>query len=158
MPKAKVILHFVKDLIDDRRSHRNVLEGKMFLEISQNSQENTWVRVSFLIKVQASVCNFIKNKTLAEVFFCEFCEISKNTFFTEYLCIEIWQITCYLKGLRTLLRTLQFVYYSNKAPHLELDNPTKNLLTDVPHKYKKTLYSIVFLKFFICLFSSFFYF
>ena len=36
---------------------------KMFLEISQNSQENTCARVSFLIKLQA------------------FCEISKNTLF-----------------------------------------------------------------------------
>ena len=25
-------------------------------------------------------CNFIKIETLAQVFFCEFCEISKNTF------------------------------------------------------------------------------
>ena len=155
--KTKSFCILWKILLTTEGANRNVLEGKVFLEIPQNSQENTW-SVSFLIKVQASVCNFIKNKTLAEVFFCEFCEISKNTFFTEYLCIEIWQITCYLKGLRTLLRTLQFVYYSNKTPHLELDNPTKNLLTDVPHKYKKTLYSIVFLKFFICLFSSFFYF
>ena len=31
-------------------------------------------------KLQAS-CNFIKKETLAQVFSCEFCEISKNTFF-----------------------------------------------------------------------------
>ena len=30
-------------------------------------------------------CNFIKKGTLAQVFSCEFCEISKNTFFTEHL-------------------------------------------------------------------------
>ena len=30
-----------------------VLSEKVFLEISQNSQENTRVRVSFLIKLQA---------------------------------------------------------------------------------------------------------
>ena len=30
-------------------------------------------------------CNFIKKETLAQVFFCEFCEISKNTFFTEHV-------------------------------------------------------------------------
>ena len=30
-------------------------------------------------------CNFVKNETLAQVFSCEFCEISKNTFFTEHL-------------------------------------------------------------------------
>ena len=33
----------------------------------------------FLIKFQASVCNFIKKETLAEVFPCEFYEISTNT-------------------------------------------------------------------------------
>ena len=30
-------------------------------------------------------CNFIKKETLAQVFSCEFCEISKNNFFTEHL-------------------------------------------------------------------------
>ena len=29
--------------------------------------------------------NFIKKETLAQVLFCEFCEIFKNTFFTEHL-------------------------------------------------------------------------
>ena len=33
----------------------------------------------------AESCNFIKNKPLAQVFSCEFCEISKNTFFAEHL-------------------------------------------------------------------------
>ena len=32
-------------------------------------------------------CNFIKKETLAQVFSCEFCEISNNTFFTEHLCV-----------------------------------------------------------------------
>ena len=48
---------------------------KVFIEISQNSQENTCTRVSFLIKLQAW--------GLAQVFCCEFCEISKNTFFKQ---------------------------------------------------------------------------
>ena len=30
-------------------------------------------------------CNFIKKETLAQVFSCDFCEISKKTFFTEHL-------------------------------------------------------------------------
>ena len=51
-----------------------VLYGEVFLIISQNSQENTCVRVFFLMKLQ----------TLTQMFFCEFCEISKNTFFTEH--------------------------------------------------------------------------
>ena len=37
----------------------------------------------FLIKLQAE--NFIKKETLAQVFSCEFCEISQNTFFIEHL-------------------------------------------------------------------------
>ena len=30
-------------------------------------------------------CNFIKKDALAQLFFCEFCKISKNTFFTKNL-------------------------------------------------------------------------
>ena len=55
-----------------RSSHRRCSVKKLFSEILQNSQENTYARVSFLIKV--------KKKTLAQVFSCEFCAISKNTF------------------------------------------------------------------------------
>ena len=61
---------------------RGVLLEKVFLEISQNSQENTCARVSILIKLQASG---LKIETLAQVFSCEFSKISKNTFFTEHL-------------------------------------------------------------------------
>ena len=35
----------------------------------------------FFNKVAGAACNFIKKETLAQVFSCEFCEISKNTFF-----------------------------------------------------------------------------
>ena len=58
---------------------------EVFLKIPQNSQENTCGRVSFLIKLQVQVCNFIKKETLVLVFSCEFCEISKNNFLTEHL-------------------------------------------------------------------------
>ena len=46
---------------------------KVLLEISQNSQENTCARVSFL--------NFIKKETLAQVFSCKFFQNFKNNFF-----------------------------------------------------------------------------
>ena len=55
---------------------------KVFLDMSPNSQENTCARGSFLVKLQAY---FIKKESLAQVFSCAFCEISKNTFFTEHL-------------------------------------------------------------------------
>ena len=60
---------------------------KLFLNISQNSEENTCDRVSFLINLQAA-CNFIKKETLAQVFSCEFCKISKKTFLTEWLLLD----------------------------------------------------------------------
>ena len=64
-----------------RSSSPEVFCKKVFLEILQNSQENTCARVSFLIKSQAQACNFIniiKKDSLAQVFSCEFCKISKN--------------------------------------------------------------------------------
>ena len=51
----------------------------------QNSQENTCARVSLLIKFLAGACNFIKKETQAQMFSCEFWDISKNIFFTEHL-------------------------------------------------------------------------
>ena len=54
-------------LTQDRSSRSEV-----FLKFSQNSLENTCVRVSFSIKLQASAYNFIKKETLAQ--FCEFCK------------------------------------------------------------------------------------
>ena len=56
----------------------------VFLKISQNSQENTCVRDSFFIKLQAEDCNFIKKKIQAQVFSSEFSEIFKSTLFTEH--------------------------------------------------------------------------
>ena len=35
----------------------------------------------FFNKVVGKACNFIKKESLAQVFSCEFCEISKKTFF-----------------------------------------------------------------------------
>ena len=57
---------------------------KVFLSISQISLENTCAKASYLIKLP-EVCNFIKKETLVQVFYCKFCEIFKNTFFTEQL-------------------------------------------------------------------------
>ena len=38
----------------------------------------------FCNKFAEQACNIIKKQTLAQVFSCEFCEIFKNTFFTEH--------------------------------------------------------------------------
>ena len=44
---------------------------KMFLKISQNSQENN----------SAGACNFIEKETPEEGFPCDFCEIYKSIYF-----------------------------------------------------------------------------
>ena len=48
---------------------------KVFFKISQNSRENTCVRVYILVKIQT-----LLKKTQAQVFSYKFCKFSKNTF------------------------------------------------------------------------------
>ena len=52
----------------------------MFLEILQNSPENTCARASFLIKLQAEACNFIKKYN--------------GTFVTRYLFLQAGFVKC----------------------------------------------------------------
>ena len=71
-------------------SHRRCSIKKVaFPVISKNSQENSCARVTFLIKLKASACNFIKKETLAQVLSCEFCKIFKNTLFAEHLYVTV---------------------------------------------------------------------
>ena len=51
-------------ITQNKSSHRRCYLKKVFLEVSQNSQQKTCARNSFLIKLQAT-CNFIKKETLA---------------------------------------------------------------------------------------------
>ena len=57
---------------------------KLLIEILQNSQENTCARVSFSVK----------KETLTQMFSCEFCEISKNTFYyrTPLLAASVYEV------------------------------------------------------------------
>ena len=75
-----------------RINHPEVFCQKMFLNISQNSQESTCFGVSFLIKLQALACNFIKKETLTPLVTCEFCEIFKNSFFLK----DLWWLLLHL--------------------------------------------------------------
>ena len=77
-----------------RSSHRRCSIKKVFLKISQNSQEKTCAKVSLLIKLQASACNYIKKETPAQMFSCELCEIIKNIFFTEHLRVTASENFC----------------------------------------------------------------
>ena len=61
-------------------SHPEVFYKKVFLEISQNSQENTCARVSFLKICRPEACNFIKNEALAQMFSCNFVKFLRTPF------------------------------------------------------------------------------
>ena len=63
-----------------------------FIDKNRSSYQRCSVRkgvlrnfAKFTENTCAWACNFIKKETLAQVLSCEFCEISKNTFFTEHL-------------------------------------------------------------------------
>ena len=66
-----------------RRSHRKYSIRK---DVPRNFAKFTGKHLcQSLLKFRPQACNFIKKETLAQAFSCKFCEISKNTFFTELL-------------------------------------------------------------------------
>ena len=73
-------------------------------------------RSLFFNKVVAEACNFIKKETLAQVFSCEFCEISKNTFFTEHL----WGTASDFQFNQFLCRINVVSIYLRETTHLML--------------------------------------
>ena len=70
---------------------------------TRSSHQRCSVRKGVL---EAEVCNFMKKETLSQVFSCEFCEISKNTFLQktsgrlllkkiyEQLLLHYWKLFC----------------------------------------------------------------
>ena len=83
----------------------------MILEISQKSEENTCTKVPLLIKLQASACNFILKEILAQVFSCEFCEISKKSFLTEHLWATASGKTLFYRTFQSVLVPLALKEY-----------------------------------------------
>ena len=98
---------------------------EVFLEISQNSQENTCARVSFFIKLQPSACNFIKKETLVQVFSCEFCEISKNTF--SYKTPLVAASESFWIPTQSVLRLCSFPFQKTSMHTLKLDHHQLNI-------------------------------
>ena len=69
---------------DSRSSHQRCSVKKGVLKNFAKFTEKHLCQSLYFNKV-AEACNFIKKETLAQVLSCEFCEIFKNTFFTEHL-------------------------------------------------------------------------
>ena len=65
-----------------RNSHQRCSMKKGVL---RNFAKFTYARTSFLIELQTEACNFVNKETLVQLFYCEFCEISKKTLFTEHV-------------------------------------------------------------------------
>ena len=87
----KVAKHFVKSLrtwfqiflqnnIENTSSHQRYSIKKVFLKVSQNSQENICVRVSFF---NNNLLNLLKNSLWHRCFFSEFCEIHRKAPFLQ---------------------------------------------------------------------------
>ena len=73
-------------MVKSKSSRREVFCKKVFLKNSQNSQEVACARVSLLMKLQASVCNFIKKKRLCyRCFPVNFAKFPRTPFLTEHL-------------------------------------------------------------------------
>ena len=59
-------------------------ELSVYLEISQNSQENTWARVSFSFKLQSSA-TLLKKRLWLRCFLVNFVKFLRTPFFIEHL-------------------------------------------------------------------------
>ena len=81
---------------------------KVFLEISQNSQE----KVSFF-----ATCNFIKKETLVQVFSCELCKISKNTFLkrTALVAASVLSLCSSINHFQMFLWTFRVWWFTFRA-------------------------------------------
>ena len=63
----------------------DVLYKKVFLEISQNSQENTFARVSFLVKLQVNFAKFLRTPFFAEHLRWQLLQVEKHNHFQNHL-------------------------------------------------------------------------
>ena len=66
---------------NNQKQPPEVVCEKKHLQKFHKIHYSTCARVSFLIKLQSTACNFIKKDTLAQVLSCEFCKNFKNSFF-----------------------------------------------------------------------------
>ena len=68
-----------------------ILESYFLIPLAEGLSQKQFLKSktqNFLIaweKTLPRACNFIKKETPAQVFSCEFCGISRNTFFTELI-------------------------------------------------------------------------
>ena len=105
-------------ILPNRNSHQRFSIRKDVLKNFTKFTEKHPCQSLFFNKIaglRPEVCNFIKQETLAQVFFCEFCEIFKNTYFTEHL----WVTTSHQRRWR-ILNFLMFSKEKSKNKFLNI--------------------------------------
>ena len=82
----KDIVKFCDGTIQDNLTQHKLINSTE-VSLKQNTENEQYrnIKEAVLENDEPEACNFIKKEALAQVFSCEFCEISKNTFFTEHL-------------------------------------------------------------------------
>ena len=74
-----------RHLMENRSSHQRCSVKKGVLRNFAKFTGKHLCQSLFFNEVPGGACNFIKKEALAQVFSCEFCEISKNAFLTEHV-------------------------------------------------------------------------
>ena len=113
--------HLIRDVfrifsnIYDRSSHRRCSVWKVFLVISKNPHEKKLCQSLFLNKFASLWPATLLKRDYGAGFFCGFCEISKNIFFTEHLWVtDLFttkqMISYFLSIFRNVFKSLLNVY------------------------------------------------
>ena len=88
------MMEFFTKIINIEAVVRRCSVKKLFLEISQKSQENTCARVPFLIKLQAPPATLLKKRLWHRSFPVNFAKLSRTPFFIEQLwCLLLLKLT-----------------------------------------------------------------
>ena len=108
----------LKPMISKSSSHKKAFAQtcsvkKVFFEISQNSQENTCARVSFLIKLQAPPATLLKKRLWHSCFPVSFAKFLRTPFLTEHLrrlLLYSYYITILEGSLCEKIRKISYIY------------------------------------------------
>ena len=89
-------------MVFTRSSHRKCSVKKGVLKNFAKFTGKHLCQSLFLIKLYA--CNFIKKESLAQIFSYEFCEMSKNTIFTEHLQTTVFVLHSQMLWVKAISR------------------------------------------------------
>ena len=124
-PFYPVRIHYLLRFI--RSSSCRCFSKQLFLKISQYSQKNTCVGVSFLIHLHA--CNFIKRNSDTGGFFCEYCENRFNNVIAVPAGFSKYQKKKKNDKNINMCRLFHFSYLTNQNRYSEHNNCFKKETT-----------------------------